>query len=73
MNSYRLESAASTISRRSFLGASTAMLAGFSSLGGAAQDSQAPPNVLFVLFDDLNDSIEGMGGTRRPGRRTLIV
>ncbi|RPH30739.1 hypothetical protein EHM92_09315 [bacterium] len=66
MNSHRLQSAASTISRRSFLGASAATLAGFSSLGGAARDS--PPNVLFILFDDLNDSVEGMGG--HPQART---
>ncbi len=68
MNSSRSQSAASTISRRCFLGNSAAALAGMSSLCRAAANSQARPNVLFILFDDLNDSIEGMGG--HPQART---
>jgi arylsulfatase A-like enzyme len=66
MNASPSRSIASEVSRRSFLGASAGL--GISLFCRAAQGSKASPNVLFLLFDDLNDSIEGMGG--HPQART---
>jgi len=56
-------SACQPVSRRTFLGGSIAALTTLSSspfCSGAAKVAQ--PNVVFILFDDLNDSVEGMGG-----------
>ncbi|MCW5981136.1 MAG: sulfatase [Bryobacteraceae bacterium] len=53
------------LTRRAFLGAAaSAAAAGVS----CSRAQAAPPNVLFIICDDLNDSVEGMGG--HPQART---
>jgi arylsulfatase A-like enzyme len=63
------------VSRRTFLGASLAALPFLSPLSVASSTEGSRPNVLLVVFDDLNDSVEGMGGhlqARTPHIRRLM-
>lgn len=58
-------------SRRGFLRASVAAPAVFTSRAA----ERARPNVLFIICDDLNDSVEGMGGhpqAKTPNIRSLM-
>jgi arylsulfatase A-like enzyme len=55
--------------RRTFLQAAAGAAANLApAVHGAGAASRARPNVLFIICDDLNDSVEGMGG--HPQART---
>ena len=50
------------LSRRQFLQASLATMAAGISIKGMSSTSTKPPNILFVVFDDLNDWVGCLGG-----------